>query len=111
MLSGLFAGLSIAQAAPGPVTTSITIQFCRLFNTIHTIIFVLGLALMITGAAMYAGANVMPATQKGQLQGYGMGMIFGGVIGVILALAAPFILGIISGQSTLGQSCMAYGSF
>ena len=107
LMSGLLASMTFSQG----ITSSVTAQICKLFNTIHTIIFVLGLALMITGAALYAGANVMPATQKGQLQGYGMGMIFGGIIGVILALAAPFILQIISGQSGLASSCATAGLF
>ncbi|MDE1833153.1 MAG: hypothetical protein KGH58_01920 [Candidatus Micrarchaeota archaeon] len=61
-------------------------------NEIKTVVFVLGLALMILGGALYAGAHVMPGTTKGQIQGYGMGMLVGGIIGVIIALIAPFVL-------------------
>ena len=107
LLSGLLASVTFSQG----LTTSITTQICKLFNTIHAVIFILGLALMIVGAALYAGANVMPAAQKGQMQGYGMGMIFGGIIGVIIALASPFILTIISGQSGLASSCASSGTF
>lgn len=67
-------------------------EISTICSEIKTVVFVLGLALMILGGALYAGAHVMPGTTKGQIQGYGMGMLVGGIIGVIIALMAPFIL-------------------
>ena len=107
LMSGLFASVTFSQS----FTSSVTTTLCKLFNTVHEVIFILGLTLMVVGAALYAGANVMPAAQKGQMQGYGMGMIFGGVIGVIIALAAPFILTIITGSSTIAATCATVGTF
>ena len=108
MVSGLLSSVSFSA---GEITTSVTSTVCALYNTVHDVIFFLGLALMIAGAALYAGSTVMPATQKGQVQGYGMGMIMGGIIGVIIALASPFILQIISGSTSLAASCAGYGTF
>lgn len=68
---------------------------CQIFNTIKNVIFILGLTLMILGGALYAGANLMPSQSRGGFQGYGMAMIIGGVIGVAIAVAAPFILNLI----------------
>ncbi len=104
ILSNLVLSVSYAN-----LTSSITTTICQIFNTIHSVIFVLGLALMVVGAALYAAGNVMPSDQKSQVQGYGMSMIFGGVIGVIIALAAPAILSIISGQASIAASCSGAG--
>ena len=79
----------------GVASTTIVNVICQVFNTIKSIIFILGLTLMILGGALYAGANLMPSQTRGSFQGYGMAMIIGGVIGVAIAVAAPFILNII----------------
>jgi len=77
-------------------------------TSIKTVVFILGLALMILGGALYAGAHVMPGATKGQIQGYGMGMLVGGVIGVIIALIAPFVLNqIITFDSAAGVSTVS----
>ncbi len=72
---------------------------CNVFNTIKSVIFILGLALMVLGGAIYAGANLMPSQSRGAFQGYGMAMVIGGIIGVSIAVAAPFILNTIVGAS------------
>jgi hypothetical protein len=75
---------------------------CNIFNTIKNVIFILGLTLMVLGGAIYAGANLMPSQSRGSFQGYGMAMVVGGIIGVAIAVAAPFILNTVIGAS--GQS-------
>jgi len=87
---GLFSAVAFSQAANPAVNA-----LCQVFNTVRNMIFLLGLTLMIVGGAVYAGANLMPAQSKGGFQGYGMAMIIGGVIGVAIAVAAPFVLNII----------------
>ena len=67
-----------------------------LYSSIDTAIFILGLALMILGGAMYAGSHMMPGQSKGTMQGYGMGMVLGGVIGIVIAVVAPFLFSMIS---------------
>jgi hypothetical protein len=62
---------------------------------------VLGLTLLVLGAALYAGGNIAPGNLKGTIQGYGMGMIVGGIVGVILAMLAPWVLVIITSNSNL----------
>ncbi len=75
---------------------------CGVYSTIQGAIFIIGIMLMILGGALYAGGHLLPSQQKGTAQGYGMGMIIGGVIGVIIAVLAPYILTVIanSGNST-----------
>ena len=114
---GVFAGLITVSAAQ--VQSGLTSAICLVFNTIRNIIFILGLTLLILGGALYAGANLMPSSQKGGFQGYGMAMIIGGVIGVAIAVAAPFILNLVvsTNQSAPGltinssQSSGTFGAF
>ncbi len=96
VFSIVFASLVGAQSS---VQSSLTNSICNAFTTVKNVIFILGLTLMILGGALYAGANLMPSSQKGGFQGYGMAMIVGGVVGVAIAVAAPYILNLVVGSS------------
>ena len=107
---GLFGTLAYSQGTTGAsgVASGATNAICQVFNTVRNIIFLLGLTLMILGGALYAGANIMPSQSKGGFQGYGMAMIVGGVIGVAIAVAAPFVLNLLvtagGGSTVLGST-------
>ena len=101
MVSSLLSAFTLSQGIAANVTNTI----CGIYSLVHTIIFVLGLLLIIIGAAMYAGSHVLPGNLKSNMQGYGMGMIVGGIVGVIIALSAPFILGVITGNTAAGTQC------
>jgi hypothetical protein len=111
MATGLIAGAQGSTQNIGTNASSAVINtICSVFNTIKDAIFILGLALMVLGGAVYAGANLMPSQSRGSFQGYGMAMVIGGIIGVAIAVAAPFILNVIisasgnSGASLLNQT-------
>ena len=91
---GLLGTLITAQGGGGTATGASNV-LCAVFNSVRNIIFLLGLTLMILGAALYAGANIMPSAQRGGFQGYGMAMIIGGVVGLVIAIAAPFVLNLL----------------
>ena len=82
----------------GTGNSAVMETICNIFNTIKNVIFILGLALMVLGGAIYAGANLMPSQSRGAFQGYGMAMVVGGIIGVAIAVAAPFILNTVMGH-------------
>ncbi len=88
-------GTVLATSQSSAVASGALNTICTVFNTVRNIIFLLGLTLMILGGALYAGANIMPSQSKGGFQGYGMSMIIGGVVGVAIAVAAPFILNLL----------------
>ncbi len=98
VLIGFFgANIVSAQAA---ATNTISSALCSVYNIIHSVVFVIGLVLIILGGVMYAGAHVLPGQMKGSLQGYGMGMIVGGIAGIVIALSAGYIITVLSGSST-----------
>ena len=93
--------ISFGAAGGGAATTNSAVMetICSIFSTIKNVIFILGLTLMVLGGAIYAGANLMPSQSRGAFQGYGMAMVIGGIIGVAIAVAAPFILNTVVGAS------------
>lgn len=101
---GFFATLFSAQT--NGAVNGATNAICVVFNTVKNIIFLLGLTLMLLGATLYAGGNIMPSSSRGAFQGYGMSMIVGGVVGVAIAVAAPFILNLVvqAGAGGTGSS-------
>jgi len=91
-----FVGANLAASQVNAISSAL----CSIYTIVHTVIFIIGLVLIIIGGAMYAGAHVLPGNLKGSLQGYGMGMIVGGIAGVIIALSAPYIISVIAGNQT-----------
>ncbi|MGC8649247.1 MAG: hypothetical protein ACP5UN_03470 [Candidatus Micrarchaeia archaeon] len=88
-----------ASADSLPPANNVLCQMVNVYNTVDTAIFIIGLMLMLLGGALYAGAHIMPGQSKGILQGYGMGMILGGVVGVIIAVLLPYLFQLITGQN------------
>ncbi|MCL4373310.1 MAG: hypothetical protein M1360_00865 [Candidatus Marsarchaeota archaeon] len=99
--------LGFVSMAYGGSASNAVNAICTLYLAVKSVIFILGLVLIILGGAMYAGAHVLPGSTKGSVQGYGMGMILGGVIGVIIAVSASYILTVITGNSNISAACGA----
>ena len=97
-------GVGGNNAGSTNASNTILSTICNIFNTLKNVIFILGLTLMVLGGAVYAGANLMPSQSRGAFQGYGMAMVIGGVIGVAIAVAAPFILNtVVKASGNSGQ--------
>ncbi len=93
-------------AGGGTTLNGIIGTVCGIYYAVSTTIFILGLMLMILGGAVYAGSHLLPGQSRGPLQGYGMGMVMGGLIGVVIAVLAPFILSVITGNAALTSVCV-----
>ena len=89
----------IANAQFNAIQANVSNTLCGVYKIVHNTILIVGLTLMVLGAVLYGGANLLPAGPRGQLQGYGMGMLFGGVVGVVISLIAPFLLAIITNNT------------
>jgi hypothetical protein len=100
--SGGFGGGTGLGSGSNAGVSSIQSTLCNIYNDIKTVIFVLALALMVLGGALYGGAHIMPSSSRGSIQGYGFAMIMGGIIGLIIVLAAPFVINTVVGASGAG---------
>jgi hypothetical protein len=84
---------------------------CSVYNTVVGVIFILALVLIVLGGALFAGSNMLPAQTKGQIQGYGMSMVIGGIIGIVIFFIAPFILGVLGASSTQLTTCNGWSAY
>ncbi len=85
----------VYSQASGGASSSVTGALCQIYNTVRNVIFLIGITLAVLGGVVYALASIMPGSHKGGLQGYGIGMIIGGVLGIVIAVIAPYLLGLI----------------
>ncbi len=69
------------------------------YNDAESIIFVLGLMLMVLGGALYGAGTFLDVRSRAIVQSYGVGMVIGGLIGIAIAVLAPYILYAITGYS------------
>jgi heme/copper-type cytochrome/quinol oxidase subunit 2 len=104
--------LVVSQGDPYQITVSsptspILTSICEFFNTIRGTVFLIVLVLMVLGAVIYASANFLGSNLKKQFEGYGMAIMLGCVIGLIIVLLAPYIITLIIHIS--GNIGSAYG--
>ncbi|BCS91246.1 MAG: hypothetical protein ARM1_0703 [Candidatus Micrarchaeota archaeon] len=97
LVTAVLAILSISTIAfsQSSVSTTLSSTLCSIFNTIKSVIFILGITLIVLGAALYAAAHLTPERLREKFTEYGYAMILGGIVGVIIALLALPILNII----------------
>ncbi len=98
ILYAAFLLLYVASVANAQVA-AISSDLCNIVGIVRALIGLLALVLFIIGGALYAVGHFLP--QAGQikqnLQGWSMGMVLGGIIGVVLVLIAPFAINMIIG--------------
>lgn len=98
-------GTSIAYAqspAVGPVSSAL----CSIISSVSLVLGVFALIMFILGGTIYAFAHFLPAAGnlKGAMQGWGMGMLMGGIIALVLYILAPYIVAKIIGISIASGS-------
>ncbi len=100
ILMSLIIAVNMVTLASAQIT-ALSSQLCALVSDIRMIVGVFTLALFLIGGVLYAAAHFMPAAGqiKSNMQGWAMGMIIGGVVGLILVIIAPYIVKAIAGFS------------
>ena len=93
ILGSFIAPLAFSIGGTQPVTNVQNI-LCGVVATVSDVLSILALMMFIVGGTLYAFAHVLPATGniRANLQGWGMGMLMGGIIALILYIIAPFIV-------------------
>ncbi len=109
MFAALFIGITVASAQTSSFNVSgLQGTLCNVISAVQEVIGVIAILLFVIGGVMYAVAHMMPSagSLRANLQGWSMGMIVGGVVGLILVILAPGIVGFIVGN---GLSTTANG--
>lgn len=90
-------GMSVLVAADGQSALSSTI--CGIVNGVQNIVGVLALVLFMVGGVMYMISHFIPTSVKfrEELQGWSTSMMIGGLIGLIVVIVAPEIVGFFEG--------------
>lgn len=95
------------------MTSLLSSELCGIVSSIQTIVGVLALALFLIGGLMYAIAHFLPPSveYRKSLMGWATAMITGGVIGLIVVIIAPMLVGMFAGAAStvgggaIGVSC------
>ncbi len=87
-----FAGALVTTGTGG--STTISTVLCNIVTTVQDVLSILALMMFILGGTLYAFAHVLPATGnlRSSLQGWGMGILMGGIISLVLYIIAPYII-------------------
>lgn len=95
--------LAYAQTSAN-ASTSIQSTLCGIISTISSVIFIIAIFMFVLGAILYGVAHMFPAAGnlKGSTQGWGIGMIVGGIIAIILYLLSSFIITHLAALSSNG---------
>ncbi len=90
----------------------LTNTLCGIIQTISQIIGILALFMFILGGTTYAFAHLLPAAGniKGAAQGWGMSVLMGGIIMILLYTLAPFIVNTVMQFSVGSSSGLGIGS-
>jgi hypothetical protein len=87
-------------------TSIIDTKICQIITVVRGIVGFLVLLLFIIGAIIYAIGHFLPASGnfKTNAQAYGIGMIIGGILGLILVIIAPYLVTMIINFTSTGSS-------
>jgi type IV secretory pathway VirB2 component (pilin) len=98
----LLANLVTPLFAQSNTLDTLTSQLCNIITGVRTVIGVIALVMFLIGGILYAVGHFMPAAGnvKASMQGWAMGMILGGVVGVILVLIAPYLVSLLLSFNT-----------
>jgi len=77
----------------GPLQSTL----CGIVALLNTVLYTLALALFVIGGSLYTLAHTLPAQSRGMMQGYGAGIMMGGITVAVIALIAPYILALFLG--------------
>ncbi len=83
-------------------------SFCGIVNLVKSVISLVALLMFIAGGVLYAIGHFLPAAGqiKGSMQGWAMGMIIGGIVGIILVILAQPIVSMVAGFGSINAiSC------
>lgn len=105
-----------AVSAQTSGSSAITSSLCSIISIVASVIAFFAVFMFIIGGVLYAFAHFLPAAGnlKGSMQGWGIGMLMGGIIMLILYILAPYIVGQIvslgNGGTTAGTTLGNSGS-
>jgi len=103
LLMGLMA--SVGFAASSADVNAIQSGLCELYSMVNSLLAVVVFILIVVAAIIYAAGQVMGAETRARASVWATSMIIGAVIGIVIYLLVPIILGTMLGESDLTTKC------
>ena len=100
LMSMLFGVLSA-----DPDVGSISAGLCQLYLMVEQLLAVVVFVLIVVAAIIYAAGQVMGAETRARASVWATSMIIGAVIGIVIYLLVPMILGTMLGEDNLADTC------
>ena len=91
----LMSGLLAAQSS---VASNISNQLCNIRNLITGIIPTIALIMFLLAGLAYAAGQTFGAEMKAKAQGWAMSLLVGGIVGILIAVVAPFLVNVFIGM-------------
>lgn len=93
------------NAGGGATTTQISAikaTLCDIIGSVRDIIGILALVMFLVGGTLYTIGHFMPAAGqvRASMQGWAVGIMLGGLVGVLLVILAPYIVEVLLGFGT-----------
>ena len=95
LMSMLFGVLS---AGPATDVSSISAGLCQLYIMVQQLLAVVVFVLIVVAAIIYAAGQIMGAETRARASVWATSMIIGAVIGIVIYLLVPMILGTMLAQ-------------
>ncbi|MGC9157060.1 MAG: hypothetical protein ACP5GD_02670 [Candidatus Micrarchaeia archaeon] len=103
----------VTAAQSSSLQASVLSLLCGIVGFVRAIVGVLAVVLFILGGVLYAVGHFLPSTGnlRSSIQGWAMGMLFAGVVAVIIfIIAQPLVsmitgLGVAAGSAGVKVSC------
>ncbi len=104
----ILSSLSHLNVAMLAATANAISSLCSIISNIGSFIAIISLLMFILGGTLYAVAHFLPSAGnfRSGLQGWGMGMIIGGVLVLVLYFIGPYIIDTII---TIGSGGNGFG--
>ncbi len=100
----------VQQTNASTIAQAVNTQLCGFVDNIRTVVGVVSLIMFLFGAVIYGIGHLLPNAGKfkDNAQGWAMNMLMGAILGIILVLAAPFVINAILGiAKLLGGSALS----
>ncbi|MGC9099266.1 MAG: hypothetical protein ACP5HW_01820 [Candidatus Micrarchaeia archaeon] len=94
-----FATTVIGVVTAQNTLTTVSSAFCSLVSAVRSIIALFAVVMFLIGGVLYAVGHFLPlaGNLKSSVQGWALGIILGGIVGVILVIIAQPIVNMFAG--------------
>ena len=95
----------IVAADTSSTASQINASLCAIKGLIEQILPTVAFLMLLMAGLVYAAGQAFGAEMKAKAQGWAMSMLVGAIIGLLLAVLAPTLLGIFWPQASNAQLC------